>query len=51
MKELLINTKEFLSALQYAMEGTSRDKLRVNLSRIFIRGRIVTGKQIGRAHV
>ena len=43
MKELLINTKEFLSALQYAMEGTSRDKLRVNLSRIFIRGTLVFG--------
>lgn len=43
MKELLINTKEFLSALQYAMKGTSRDKYKKNLSRIFIRGKIVFG--------
>jgi hypothetical protein len=43
MKNLLINTKEFLSALRYAMEGTSRDKYKENLSRIFIRGDLVFG--------
>ncbi len=43
MKNLLINTKEFLSALQYAMEGTSRDKYRANLSRVFIRETFVFG--------
>lgn len=43
MKNLLINTKEFLSALRYAMEGTSRDKYKENLSRIFIRGNLVFG--------
>jgi len=41
--KLLINTKEFLSALQYALEGTSRDKYRANLSRVFIRGTFVFG--------
>lgn len=43
MKELIINTKEFLSALQYAMEGTSRDKYKENLSRVFIRETFVFG--------
>lgn len=41
--KLLINTKEFLNALQYALEGTSRDKYRANLSRVFIRGTFVFG--------
>ena len=43
MKYLSINTKEFLRALRYAMEGTSRDKYQKNLSRIFIRGNLVFG--------